>query len=685
MIKMKLKLSWHWFEIGLIVLSILLSLYIMLSPAKSLLNWYSSDDAFYYFKVAINVTSGHGLTFDGINRTNGFQPLWMLICIPIFALARVNLILPLRLLVLVSMLIGAGTGILLFRLLRKFISIETAAAVAILWVFLPSVYENVIQNGMESGISAFFMALLLYLVVIWREEQVGFRRVLILGTVAGLTILARLDNIFIVMLLGVWFAFGFTSIYLRTIVVGDLALIYIVGLLSYYFRLAPGSAYFSMSGSLPWLVGLGFLLKPLSLFLFGLYRPTAEKFSFNFLGRSVLAVLLPSGIIGICLLVFQRIALFPNLPRSVVLIDFAGTLLSVVCLRLLAGLIFREDHVREDFSLRSLNFWKKILPGLFGFFVPLGILMGAYMTWSYLYVGMLTPVSGEIKHWWGSIYTVYGSVVKSIPRLLGLQSGISPWQLVISLLNSAKILLERISTPQILPVVTWIFGLLIAGLVVFLFFSQRKWVAGLLDQMGLLTLFLGLYAHIFSYESTSYIHIRSWYWVGEMFFLMVCLGILLECARRLLERWRCKLWIWQAAMATLSIGVVALFVNMIYQQFPYTLAPGSQEDYLTSTHALEDSTEPGALIGMTGGGTVSYFITDRTIVNMDGLINSPEYFHLLRTGKGSVFLNQIGLDYVCGNTYMLTETDPYHQLLDGHIQEIKHIDTLTLYRYIRSQ
>ena len=46
------------------------------------------DDAAYYFKIAQNAGAGKGLTFDGINRTNGFQPLWLSILVPVFAAYR---------------------------------------------------------------------------------------------------------------------------------------------------------------------------------------------------------------------------------------------------------------------------------------------------------------------------------------------------------------------------------------------------------------------------------------------------------------------------------------------------------------------------------------------------------------------------------------------------------------------
>src|SRR5215471_14491586 len=42
------------------------------------------DDAFYYFGIARNVALGHGSTFDGINPTNGYHPLWMLVAVPFF-------------------------------------------------------------------------------------------------------------------------------------------------------------------------------------------------------------------------------------------------------------------------------------------------------------------------------------------------------------------------------------------------------------------------------------------------------------------------------------------------------------------------------------------------------------------------------------------------------------------------
>ena len=56
---------------------------------------------------------------------------------------------------------------------------------------------------------------------------------------------------------------------------------------------------------------------------------------------------------------------------------------------------------------------------------------------------------------------------------------------------------------------------------------------------------------------------------------------------------------------------------------------------------------------MTGGGNVGYYIQGRTIVNMDGLINSPAYFEALQTGRASDYLGQTGVDYIFANPEIL--------------------------------
>lgn len=55
-----------------LVLSLILSLFL---PINYLIH-FTTDDAYFYIKTALNYANGKGSTFDEINLTNGYHPLW---------------------------------------------------------------------------------------------------------------------------------------------------------------------------------------------------------------------------------------------------------------------------------------------------------------------------------------------------------------------------------------------------------------------------------------------------------------------------------------------------------------------------------------------------------------------------------------------------------------------------------
>jgi hypothetical protein len=62
--------QFHWFELALIALVMGVHIYAAFSaPHNFSSRWFTRDDAYYYFKVAQNISEGHGSTFDGINPT----------------------------------------------------------------------------------------------------------------------------------------------------------------------------------------------------------------------------------------------------------------------------------------------------------------------------------------------------------------------------------------------------------------------------------------------------------------------------------------------------------------------------------------------------------------------------------------------------------------------------------------
>jgi len=81
---------------------------------------------------------------------------------------------------------------------------------------------------------------------------------------------------------------------------------------------------------------------------------------------------------------------------------------------------------------------------------------------------------------------------------------------------------------------------------------------------------------------------------------------------------------------------------------------------------------------------IAYFAHDRVIVNLDGLMNTVEYFHMLQAGTASQYLDRIGMQYVYTGATVITGSDPYFQFKD-RLQKIKDFTGITLFRWVPEQ
>ncbi len=150
-----------------------------------------ADDSYFYFQVAWNMARGMGSTFNTIMPTNGYHPLWMLICTGVFKLipsrqagvhgiAAVIVVLDLLMLFTVA------------RLLRRTAAHLWPIAFALL---LPFCFAS--QLGTEGALSGLFLALLMVTAFDFVVAPDG-RRAVLFQLVAAIAVLSRLDNIFIV-------------------------------------------------------------------------------------------------------------------------------------------------------------------------------------------------------------------------------------------------------------------------------------------------------------------------------------------------------------------------------------------------------------------------------------------------------------------------------------------------------
>jgi hypothetical protein len=283
------------------------------------------------------------------------------------------------------------------------------------------------------------------------------------------------------------------------------------------------------------------------------------------------------------------------------------------------------------------------------------------------------PVSGQIKRWWGTLpNTVYGHPVETLKGMLGFPLEKGPWELLSKL----------IAWPQALP--EWLRILFYGGIALAILILFWKRSRSAIHGLALFPLFVGSIVQLISYTGTGYLHMRSWYWASSMMAVTLLLGILLDQLLCRSERFSLRGIPLPRLANTLGLALCAIVVlygiEEMVRRMPMRLNQRMQGYYLEGIHALEKSTEPGSLIGSTGGGVIAYFIEDRTVVNMDGLMNTAGYFHQLQQGTAAAYLDALGMDYVLANELMITDSDPYFQF-KGRLLKMKEIGGAMLFAW----
>jgi hypothetical protein len=122
-----------------------------------------ADDAFYYLRIAHNVAHGRGSTFDGLAATNGYHPLWEVVCIAL------SLFFPAASKAEISVMFALQAGLnavaawAIYTALRSLNAVAAAATVAML--LASAAIQGTLTNGMESALAFAFMAALLRVAV----------------------------------------------------------------------------------------------------------------------------------------------------------------------------------------------------------------------------------------------------------------------------------------------------------------------------------------------------------------------------------------------------------------------------------------------------------------------------------------------------------------------------------------
>jgi len=662
-------------EIIIIVLVMLASFYVAFSPANSLTNWYNNDDGFFYFKVAQNIVAGHGVTFDGINATNGFHPLWMLICIPVYALIKGDLISPLRVIVFLFGIMQSVSVIIIYHLFAKRISKLFSFILTTTFGFSWLVYSNTFTGGLESALSFMLVLILLSKGISYRcSKNKQIKSLIIIGIIASLTVLSRLDNLIFVTLFGVWLFFDRkeNGSFLLMDSAAAIIIITISAITASNYGIYPLAKTILILTM--FLAASGIL----SFFISGFYSVCPVIIKQNGFIRGLIASITTIIILSLLSFVFHLLGILEKFPFSILLYSGIGWIIYAAIIRgSTIQLVFpgsSQQFVKPKVWLNSIKDWIK-KPA--AYFFPVVILTGLYMLWSQINFGTPIPVSGQIKQWWGTLANaIYGSPIDSFDEIRGYLFGSeSPFMLLYSFI--APIFSWMKLGDYVIGLFSWV---ILAGTSTLLVIKKQhksvlQWSEFLaIIPLGAATIFRMLYFYI-----TGYVHMRIWYWTIETFFIFFLISVVVVVSWESLAKSKDTRLIVGSAAGIIMLATITIFVSNLTLAYPWSVTPKLAEDYLVIPQMVEEQTKPGSVIGTPGGGSLSYFITDRVIVNLDGLMNSKEYFDGLRNSDTYAIMKQSNIQYIYANKYAVTESTPYAAIFYGRLTRVGKVFNKLIY------
>lgn len=164
------------------------------------------DDAFYYYVIARNIVEHGHSSFDGINLTNGYHPLWQAISLPVFYSVDDNT--AIRWMLAIASIFDLLALVIFYKILLRVIK---AHHVVLIGVAILAFHGAIIRtwfNGLETALSIFSLTLLLHqFLLIKTARLMAFKDHAWLGFIAAISFLSRTDNAIIVLCL-------FTFLYL---------------------------------------------------------------------------------------------------------------------------------------------------------------------------------------------------------------------------------------------------------------------------------------------------------------------------------------------------------------------------------------------------------------------------------------------------------------------------------------
>jgi hypothetical protein len=190
----------------IVFITIVMRLALMFRSEERIFTRPFTEDSFYLFSTAEHFAKGEGFSVDGVQPTNGVQPLIIFFYGPLFLIAGFNKLLVLKLAFVWIALFDAISAVLLAALIKKMMRREEGYSstwlsppiiAALLWGTLYPIYVHT-ACGLETGLSSTLMiaSVLVYADILLQRSKgidISISKLAALGLLLGLTVLARID------------------------------------------------------------------------------------------------------------------------------------------------------------------------------------------------------------------------------------------------------------------------------------------------------------------------------------------------------------------------------------------------------------------------------------------------------------------------------------------------------------
>lgn len=193
-----------------LIIGFIIRVIISFSIEYSIEHGISSDDSYYYFRIAQNIANGNGSTFDLINKTNGYQPLVLLFLTFIYLLFPSNIFAPVIISQLILSVTATAAAYLTFVFVERISRNEYAALLSSILIFLNPVLIAINFKSLETN----FYWLFILISILFYDQKIKNSgdsklefKYLLFGLIIALAALSRLDGGFYILAFSIYILF----------------------------------------------------------------------------------------------------------------------------------------------------------------------------------------------------------------------------------------------------------------------------------------------------------------------------------------------------------------------------------------------------------------------------------------------------------------------------------------------